>query len=133
MLYGYKCIIIIYYMIYIFRVFSDKLLKKHTTSLAELIKRDKNRPSVIMWSIANEPRSVRSRFVFQVSVVRLKNRIDYTPYTNDTLTVYPVPVKCSHIGLHRCKSIKYKSFHYKLNLLFLDNLTLCLRIVYVYE
>ncbi|XP_001945966.2 beta-glucuronidase isoform X1 [Acyrthosiphon pisum] len=37
--------------------FSDKLLKKHTTSLAELIKRDKNRPSVIMWSIANEPRS----------------------------------------------------------------------------
>jgi len=46
-----------YYMIYIFRVFSDKLLKKHTTSLAELIKRDKNRPSVIMWSIANEPRS----------------------------------------------------------------------------
>ncbi|XP_022164061.1 beta-glucuronidase [Myzus persicae] len=37
--------------------FSDKLLKKHTTSLAELIKRDKNRPSVVMWSIANEPRS----------------------------------------------------------------------------
>uniref|UniRef100_A0A2H8TWI1 Beta-glucuronidase n=1 Tax=Melanaphis sacchari TaxID=742174 RepID=A0A2H8TWI1_9HEMI len=37
--------------------FSDKLLKKHITSLAELIKRDKNRPSVIMWSIANEPRS----------------------------------------------------------------------------
>ncbi|XP_025410641.1 beta-glucuronidase isoform X1 [Sipha flava] len=37
--------------------FSDKLLKKHTMSLAELIKRDKNRPSVIMWSIANEPRS----------------------------------------------------------------------------
>lgn len=44
-------------MILIFRNYSDKLLKKHTTSLAELIKRDKNRPSVIMWSIANEPRS----------------------------------------------------------------------------
>lgn len=43
----------------IFSNFSDKLLKKHTTSLAELIKRDKNRPSVIMWSIANEPRSDR--------------------------------------------------------------------------
>lgn len=26
-------------------------------SMAELIRRDKNRPSVIMWSIANEPRS----------------------------------------------------------------------------
>ncbi|CAG2053613.1 unnamed protein product [Timema podura] len=34
--------------------FSDELLNNHKTSLSELIRRDKNRPSVIMWSIANE-------------------------------------------------------------------------------
>nr|CAD7432453.1 unnamed protein product [Timema monikensis] len=34
--------------------FSEELLKNHKTSLSELIRRDKNRPSVIMWSIANE-------------------------------------------------------------------------------
>ncbi|KAL3284925.1 hypothetical protein HHI36_019057 [Cryptolaemus montrouzieri] len=37
--------------------FSDGLLENHKTSLTELIKRDKNRPSVIMWSAANEPRT----------------------------------------------------------------------------
>lgn len=38
-------------------LFSDSLLAKHKQSLTELIRRDKNHPSVIMWSIANEPRS----------------------------------------------------------------------------
>lgn len=37
--------------------FFDSLLVKHKNSLTELIKRDKNRPSVIMWSAANEPRT----------------------------------------------------------------------------
>ena len=37
--------------------FSTTLLKRHKQSLSELIRRDKNRPSVIMWSIANEPRT----------------------------------------------------------------------------
>lgn len=37
--------------------FSDSLLAKHKQSLTELIRRDKNHPSVIMWSISNEPRS----------------------------------------------------------------------------
>ncbi|XP_067008358.2 beta-glucuronidase isoform X2 [Anabrus simplex] len=37
-------------------IFSPTLLQKHTDSLGELIRRDKNRPSVIMWSVANEPR-----------------------------------------------------------------------------
>ncbi|XP_063917075.1 beta-glucuronidase-like [Zophobas morio] len=37
--------------------FFDTLLVKHKNSLTELIKRDKNRPSVIMWSAANEPRT----------------------------------------------------------------------------
>lgn len=37
--------------------YSPELLKHHKAALSELIRRDKNRPSVIMWSIANEPRS----------------------------------------------------------------------------
>ncbi|XKL61127.1 hypothetical protein PGB90_008184 [Kerria lacca] len=37
--------------------YSIILRNKHMDSMAELIRRDKNRPSVIMWSIANEPRS----------------------------------------------------------------------------
>ncbi|XP_044728387.1 beta-glucuronidase-like isoform X2 [Chrysoperla carnea] len=37
--------------------YSPSLLAKHQRSLTELIQRDKNRPSVIAWSIANEPRT----------------------------------------------------------------------------
>lgn len=40
--------------------FTDSLLRKHKQSLTELIRRDKNRPSVIMWSAANEPRTGNS-------------------------------------------------------------------------
>ncbi|XP_075219989.1 beta-glucuronidase-like isoform X1 [Lycorma delicatula] len=38
-------------------LFSPTLLQKHMDSLGQLIRRDKNRPSVVMWSVANEPRS----------------------------------------------------------------------------
>ncbi len=37
--------------------FDDTLLKQHLQTITELIQRDKNRPSVVMWSIANEPQS----------------------------------------------------------------------------
>ncbi|KAI7815367.1 beta-glucuronidase [Rhyzopertha dominica] len=37
-------------------VFSASLLEKHKDSLTELIRRDKNHPSVIVWSVSNEPR-----------------------------------------------------------------------------
>ncbi|XP_026327842.1 beta-glucuronidase isoform X2 [Hyposmocoma kahamanoa] len=39
--------------------FTSSLLLKHKQSLTELIRRDKNHPSVIMWSISNEPRSYK--------------------------------------------------------------------------
>lgn len=38
-------------------IFTTSLLAKHKQSLTELIRRDKNHPSVVMWSISNEPRS----------------------------------------------------------------------------
>lgn len=37
--------------------YTPELLKRHKESLSELIRRDKNRPSVVLWSIANEPRT----------------------------------------------------------------------------
>ncbi|XP_054289070.1 beta-glucuronidase isoform X2 [Macrosteles quadrilineatus] len=37
--------------------YSQTLLDKHKMAMAELINRDKNRASVIMWSVANEPRT----------------------------------------------------------------------------
>lgn len=37
--------------------FDEELLINHQNVMKELINRDKNRPSVIAWSIANEPRS----------------------------------------------------------------------------
>lgn len=37
--------------------FNSQLLEQHKKSLSEMIERDRNHPSVIMWSIANEPSS----------------------------------------------------------------------------
>ena len=33
------------------------LLKHHLNVMKELITRDKNRPAVVMWSVANEPKA----------------------------------------------------------------------------
>lgn len=41
----------------LFRNYSQELLGKHKSSLEQLIHRDRNHPSVVMWSIANEPRT----------------------------------------------------------------------------
>lgn len=32
-------------------------MDKHIAVMQELVRRDKNRPSVIMWSVGNEPKS----------------------------------------------------------------------------
>jgi beta-glucuronidase len=37
--------------------FGPELLEVHKLEMTQLMKRDKNRPSVVMWSVANEPRS----------------------------------------------------------------------------
>jgi beta-glucuronidase len=42
---------------YVFSNFDDDLLEAHKQTLKELIQRDKNHPSVVMWSIGNEPQS----------------------------------------------------------------------------
>ena len=37
--------------------FRADTLQHHLEVMAELVRRDKNRPSVVMWSVANEPAS----------------------------------------------------------------------------
>lgn len=39
------------------RNYSNELLQNHKYSIEQLIHRDRNHPSVVMWSIANEPRT----------------------------------------------------------------------------
>lgn len=41
--------------------FVNKILEHHLEVMSELIQRDKNRPSVVMWSIANEPDSANQK------------------------------------------------------------------------
>lgn len=40
--------------------FTGELLEKHKEVMIEMVRRDKNRPSVVMWSLANEPKSFRN-------------------------------------------------------------------------
>ena len=37
--------------------FNNRTLDRHLEVMSELIQRDKNHPSVVMWSVANEPLS----------------------------------------------------------------------------
>ncbi|KAI5719831.1 hypothetical protein M8J76_015583 [Diaphorina citri] len=63
--------------------FSETLLQKHKDSLEELIRRDKNRPSTIMWSVANEPRShLPGADVYFKSILSFVRTLDVSrPYT----------------------------------------------------
>jgi len=58
---------------------TEKTLATHLTMLEELIQRDYNHPSVIMWSVANEPRShqASSRDYFK-PLAELTHRLDKT-------------------------------------------------------
>jgi len=55
--------------------YSDELLENHLKVMQELIDRDKNRASVVMWSIANEPKSIlpRATEYFQTVAAFTKN------------------------------------------------------------
>ena len=41
--------------------FEPQLLSHHLSVMTELVTRDKNHPSVVMWSVGNEPRSYRNQ------------------------------------------------------------------------
>ena len=39
----------------------EKNLEHHLVVMKELVNRDKNHPSVVMWSVANEPQSQKKQ------------------------------------------------------------------------
>jgi len=51
------------------RTFDAALQQRHEEVLKELVRRDKNRPSVLMWSLANEPRSYQRMAAHYFSAV----------------------------------------------------------------
>ncbi|XP_055332688.1 beta-glucuronidase-like isoform X2 [Paramacrobiotus metropolitanus] len=59
--------------------FPNETLKHHLKVMTELIQRDRNHPSVIMWSVANEPKSYDkgSEFYFR-TVINLTKSLDAT-------------------------------------------------------
>ena len=54
--------------------FGNKTLEHHLEVMSELIQRDKNRPSVVMWSIANEPNSANEKAESYFESVTKKTR-----------------------------------------------------------
>ncbi|OQR79191.1 beta-glucuronidase-like [Tropilaelaps mercedesae] len=76
--------------------FSGNVLKLHKHILTELISRDKNRPSVFMWSVANEPQSnqAESADYFKEVVLHAKSLDRARPVTA-ALSVDP---SVDHIG-----------------------------------
>ncbi|XP_075051123.1 beta-glucuronidase [Mixophyes fleayi] len=59
--------------------FGNKSLQHHLIVMEELVRRDKNRPSVVMWSVANEPASQLSPagYYFKTVIAHTK-QLDYT-------------------------------------------------------
>lgn len=55
--------------------FDDALLEIHKSVLSEMVKRDKNRPSVVMWSLSNEAVTSRKRAgpYYEALVKHMKN------------------------------------------------------------
>ena len=41
--------------------FGSSLLTQHLSVMTEMVERDKNHPSVVMWSVGNEPKSYREK------------------------------------------------------------------------
>ncbi|XP_030751685.1 beta-glucuronidase-like isoform X2 [Sitophilus oryzae] len=64
-------------------IFSNSMLVKHQSSLTQLIQRDKNRPAVIIWSAANEPRTQypAAKEYFRQIIQHIKNLDTTRPTT----------------------------------------------------
>jgi len=70
---------------------NENTLKNHKTVLAELIERDRNNPSVIMWSVANEATTDR-----EVSVPYFKALADLTRSMDSTRPITMITCKAEN-------------------------------------
>ncbi|XP_065587905.1 beta-glucuronidase isoform X2 [Cyrtonyx montezumae] len=72
--------------------FGNKSLQHHLIVMEELIRRDKNRPSVVMWSVANEPAAELppAAYYFKTLIAHTKALDPSRPVTFVTDTNYAV-------------------------------------------
>ncbi|KAM9526020.1 beta-glucuronidase [Guaruba guarouba] len=72
--------------------FGNKSLQHHLVVMEELIRRDKNRPSVVMWSVANEPASelAPAAYYFKTVIAYTKALDPSRPVTYVTEANYAV-------------------------------------------
>ncbi|KAM9320081.1 beta-glucuronidase [Gastrophryne carolinensis] len=70
--------------------FGNKSLEHHLAVMEELVRRDKNHPSVVMWSVANEPASELSPagYYFKTVISRTKQLDQTRPVTYVTCARY---------------------------------------------
>ncbi|XP_069082982.1 beta-glucuronidase [Pleurodeles waltl] len=70
--------------------FGNKSLSHHLVVMEELVRRDKNRPSVVMWSVANEPASElpQAEHYFKTVITHTKNIDPTRPVTYVTCSNY---------------------------------------------
>lgn len=67
---------------------SDKVLEKATTQLEEMITRDKNRASVIIWSVGNETPVNPTRTQFMKELIQTTRNLDKTRLVSAALQVH---------------------------------------------
>jgi len=72
--------------------YTEELLRNHKSNMEQLIHRDRNHPSVIMWSIANEPRSdVSNAYWYFGEVASFTKQLDPTrPITAAMAIDHPI-------------------------------------------
>ncbi|XP_030602268.1 beta-glucuronidase isoform X1 [Archocentrus centrarchus] len=72
------------------RSFGNASLSHHLVVMDELVRRDKNHPSVVMWSVANEPAAelLPAKFYFKTLIKHTKALDQTRPVTYITMTNY---------------------------------------------
>ena len=81
--------------------FGDSVLKLHMQIFGELYTRDKNRPSVVMWSLANEPRDnmKESDEYFRKLVEYSKTLEKIRPISATTYMAFNVSLLAKHLDV----------------------------------
>ncbi|XP_068124687.1 beta-glucuronidase isoform X2 [Hyperolius riggenbachi] len=92
--------------------FGNKSLEHHLVVMEELVRRDKNHPSVVMWSVANEPASelIPAGYYFKTVISHTK-QLDHTrPVTYVTCAKYDKDLGAPYVDVI-CVNSYYSWYH----------------------
>ncbi|XP_066130790.1 beta-glucuronidase [Saccopteryx bilineata] len=92
--------------------FSNVSLQHHLEVMEELVRRDKNHPSVVMWSLANEPSSFLkpAGYYFKMLAAHTKALDPSRPVTFVTNTKYDVDLGAQYVDVI-CVNSYYSWYH----------------------